>query len=151
MNPTIQKLNDTICEDYTVSIVCDRSTILDSYEEGELEEVYHTTSFYERSFDTNPDFLSSGLKAAIENVLKNYSQYDTFEECIKENFSYSDCDFIVLRHVTESFNDPSKEEVELWKKGEINLYNQYTHIKVKVNDRLIDLDLIKALVEMENK
>ena len=26
-----------------------------------------------------------------------------------------------------------------------------THIKVKVNDRLIDLDLIKALVEMENK
>ena len=149
MNPTIQKLNSVICEDYTVSIVCGRSTILDSYEEGELEEVYHNSTFYKRSFDTNPGFLSSTLKVAIENVLKNYSQYNTFEECIKENFSYSDCDFIVLRNVTENCNDPTEEEVELWRKGEINLYNQYTHIKVKVNDRLIDLDLIKELIEME--
>tara|TARA_B100000902_G_C26647877_1_gene592333 strand:- start:94 stop:549 length:456 start_codon:yes stop_codon:yes gene_type:complete len=151
MNSTIQKLNNAICEDYTVDIICDRSTILDSYEEGELEEVYYTSAFYERSFDTNPDFLSSGLKAAIENVLKNYSKYNSFEEYMKENFDYSDCDFIVLRNVTESYNDPSKEEYELWKKGKLKMYNQYTHIRVKINSRFIDLDLIKELVEIEGK
>ncbi len=151
MNSTIQKLNNAICEDYTVDIICDRSTILDSYEEGELEEVYYTSAFYERSFDTNPDFLSSGLKAAIENVLKNYSKYNSFEEYMKENFDYSDCDFIVLRNVTESYNDPSKEEYELWKKGKLKMYNQYTHIRVKINSRFINLDLIKELVEIEVK
>ena len=147
MNPTIQRLNKEICEDYTVSIVCDRSRMLDLYEEGEVEEVFFTEGFYQRSFDTNPHDLSSYLKATIENVLVHYTQYNNFEECIDKNFD-NDCDgeFIVCRHVNEQNDDPSEEDIELWKKGDVNLYAQYTRIKVKVNDRLIDFDLIRDLV-----
>ena len=38
MNSAIQRLNKEICEDYTVSIVCDRSRILDLYKEEEVGE-----------------------------------------------------------------------------------------------------------------
>ena len=147
MNSAIQRLNKEICEDYTVSIVCDRSRMLDLYEEGEVEEVFFTEGFYQRSFDTNPHDLSSYLKATIENVLVHYTQYNNFEECIDKNFD-NDCDgeFIVCRHVNEQNDDPSEEDIELWKKGDVNLYAQYTRIKVKVNDKLIDFDLIRDLV-----
>ena len=149
MNTAIQSLNEKICEDYTVSIICDRSRILDLYEEGELEEVFFTEGFYHRSFDTNPHNLSSYLKAAVEHFLIHYTQYRNFEECIDKNFDYSDGEFIIYRHVNSQNNDPSEEDIELWKKGEINLYAQYTRIKVKVNDRLIDFELIKDLIETE--
>jgi len=149
MNPTIQKLNAAICEDYTVSIVCDRSIILDAYEEGELEEVYYTSSFYERSFDTNPDFLSIGLKSAVENVLIHYTQYNNFKEFIEKNFDYSDDEFIAYRHVNKDQNEPTIGDVEMWKIGKEELYAQYTHIKVRVNNRLIGFELIKDLIEME--
>ena len=149
MSPAFQRLNKAICEEYTVNISCDRSRVLDVYEEGELDEVYWTSDFYQRSFTTTPPFLISNLKAGIENVLIHYTQYSTFEECANENFNYSDCSFIVYRHVNKQSNDPSNAELELWKSGEIDLYAQYTHIKVRINSVLIEEDLIRELIESE--
>ncbi len=145
----IQRLNEVICKDYTVSIICDRSKMLDSYEEGEKEQVYWTSGFYHRSFDTNPDNLSSCLKEAIENFLIHYTQYDTFEDCMRENFDESYCDFIVYRHVNKDCNNPSEDEIELWKAKELDLYAQYTDIKVSINSRFIDLKLIIDLIKGE--
>ena len=54
MSPALQRLNNAICEEYTVNISCDRSRVLDVYEEGELDEVYWSSNFYQRSFTTNP-------------------------------------------------------------------------------------------------
>ena len=149
MSAAIQELNNKICEEYTVEIRCDRSKIRDVYEEGEVEEVYWTSDFYQRSSTTRPHNLSSNLKEGIENVLRHYTQYSTYEECMSDNFNYSDSNFIVYRHVTGSCNDPTPEEVELWKKGEIDLYAQYTHIKVMINGAIIDLDLIIELIKGE--
>ena len=56
-------------------------------------------------------------------------------------------DFIVYQHVNKDCNEPSEAEVELWKKGELDLYAQYTHIKLKVNSALLDVDMIRSLIE----
>lgn len=150
MSSALQELNRRICEEYTVEISCDRSRVRDVYEEGEVEEVYSTSDFYKRSSITRPHNLSSNLKEGIENVLRHYTQYSTYEECMRDNFNYSDSDFVVYRHVNASFNDPTPEEVELWKKGELDLYAQYTHIKVMINNAVIDVDLIIDLIKGES-
>lgn len=149
MNSALQELNKKICEEYTVEISCDRSKIRDVYNEGEVEEVYWTSDFYKRSSDTNPDNLSSNLKEGIENVLRHYTQYNTYEECMSNNFNYSDTGFVVYRHVNGKCNDPSEAEVELWKKGKVDLYAQYTNIKVMINGAIIDADLIASLIKGE--
>lgn len=143
----IQNLNALINEEYTVEITCDRSKVLDIFEEGETKEVFFTSNFYQRSFETRPHNLSAYLKAAIENVLKHYTQFSSMEECMKKNFNYSDNDLVILQQITESLNKPTNEDYELWKKGETNLYNQYTHIKVKINSTSIGLDLILDLLK----
>ena len=149
MESAIERLNKKIVEEYTVEISCDRSKMRDSFEEGELEEVYWTSDFYQRSYVTNPHNLSSNLKEGIENVLRHYTQYNTFEEYMKESFHDKYSSFIIYRHVNEKCNEPSSTEVELWKKGEVNLYAQYTHVKVSVNSMLIDSDLIIDLIKGE--
>ena len=146
MSSAIEDLNKKICEEYTVEISCDRSKILDVYEEGELEEVYFASDFYQRSSTANPQNLSSNLKAGIENVLKHYTQYSTYEEYMKESFHESFCSLVVYRHINSDCNEPSAEELESWKKGEVDLYAQYTHIKVKINSVLIDAELIERLL-----
>ena len=146
MSSAIEDLNKKICEEYTVEISCDRSKMRDSFEEGELEEVYWTSDFYQRSSVANHHNLNSNLKEEIENVLRHYSQYNTFEEYMKESFHDKYSSFIVSRHVNEKCNEPSSDEIELWKKGELDLYSQYTHVKVKINSVLIDSDLIERLL-----
>ena len=146
MSSAIEDLNKKICEEYTVEISCDRSKMRDSFEEGELEEVYWTSDFYQRSFIANTQNLSSNLKEGIENVLRNYTQYNTLEEYMKESFHDKYSSFIVYRHVNEKCNEPSSAEIDSWKKGEVDLYAQYTHIKVKINSVLIDADLIEKLL-----
>ena len=146
MSSAIEDLNKKICEEYTVEISCDRSKMLDIYNKEESELVYWTSDFYQRSFTTNPHNLVSFLKAGIENVLKHYTQYDTFEECIEKNSNVYDYNLVVFRHVKKDYNEPSTEELELWKKGEVDLYAQYTHIKVKINSVLIDAELIERLL-----
>tara|TARA_B100001989_G_C24148664_1_gene273878 strand:+ start:52 stop:507 length:456 start_codon:yes stop_codon:yes gene_type:complete len=145
----IQRLNKVICKEYTVEISCDRSKILDVYEEGELEEVYFASDFYQRSSTANPQNLSSNLKEGIENVLKHYTQYNTYEEYMKESFHESFCSLVVYRHINSDCNEPSDEELESWKKGDLDLYAQYTHIKVKVNSVRISPDLIVDLIKGE--
>ena len=149
MESAIKRLNNKICEEYKVEIRCDRSKILDVYEEGEEKEVYWTSDFYQRSSMTRPHNLSSNLKEGVENVLRHYTQYNTFEEYIKEGVDEEASHLVVYRHVNSNCNDPSAEELELWKKGEIDLYAQYTHIKVMINSAIIHPDLIIDLIKGE--
>ena len=149
MESAIEKLNNKICEEYTVEISCDRSKMRDVYEEGEVERVYWTSDFYKRSSDTNPHNLSLNLKEGIENVLRHYTQYSTFEEYMREGVDEAASHLVVCRHINGSCNDPSFAEVEMWKKGEVDLYRQYTFIKVRINSALIDANLIIDLIKGE--
>jgi hypothetical protein len=65
-----------------------------------------------------------------------------------DNFNYSDDYFIVNRQVNKDQEEPSKKEVDLWKIGEEDLYSQYTHIKVKVNKTLIDVNMINDIISI---
>ena len=85
----------------------------------------------------------------VEYVLKTYTQFSSFEEYYEDNWNYDDNYFIIYQHVNEDCNEPSEAEVELWRKGELDLYAQYTHIKIRVNSALLDVSMIRELIEME--
>ena len=147
MNTAIQRLNSKICEEYTVEVTCDQSHIVDRYEEGELEEVSFVKDFYNSKRESTVENIGSNVKEVVEYVLKSYTQFNTFEEYFNDNFNYSDDFFIVHRQVNSNHNEPTANEVEMWKIGEEDLYAQYTHIKLYVNSTLLDVDMIRSLIE----
>ena len=149
MNPAIKRLNETICQEYTIEVSCDQSHIIDRYEEGEIEEVSFIESFHNSKRESTVENIGTSLKETVNHVLKTYTQFDTFEKYFSDNFNYSDDCFIVYRQVNKDQNSPTQEEIDLWKRGEEDLYSQYTHIKLKVNSALLDVDMIKSLIEME--
>ena len=149
MNPTIKRLNEEICSEYTIEMSLDQSHIIDRYEEGEVEEVSFIESFHNSKRESTVENIGSNIKEVVEYALKTYTQFNTFKEYFNDGFNYSDDYFIVYRHVDKDCNEPSEAEVELWKKGELDLYAQYTHIKLKVNSTLLDVDMIRALIESE--
>jgi len=149
MNPTIQKLNNKICEEYTIEVTCDQSHIIDRYEEGEIEEVSFVTGFYNSKRESTVENIGSNVKEVVEHVLKSYTQFNTFEEYFNDNFNYSDDYFVVHRQVNNDRNTPTGDEIKMWKNGEEDLYSQYTHIKLKVNSALLDVDMIRSLIETE--
>ena len=147
MNTAIQRLNNKICEEYTIEVTCDQSHIIDKYEEGEVEEVSFVTGFYNSKRESTIENIGSNIKEVVEYVLKTYTQFKTFEEYFNDNFNYSDDYFIVRRQVNKDRNEPTIGDVEMWKIGEEDLYAQYTHIKLKVNSALLDVDMIRSLIE----
>ena len=149
MNPAIQRLNETICQEYIIEVSCDQSHIIDRYELGEVEEVSFIESFHNSKKESTVENISKNLKETVDYVLKTYTQFNTFEEYFSDNFNYSDDYFIVQRQVNKDQNSPTQEEIEQWKLGEEDLYSQYTHIKLKVNSALLDVDMIRSLIESE--
>ena len=150
MNSAIQRLNNKICEEYTIEVTCDQSHIIDRYEEGEIEEVSFVTGFYNSKRESTAENIGSNIKEVVEHVLKTYTQFKTFEEYFNDNFNYSDDYFIVRRQVNKDRNEPTIGDVEMWKIGEEDLYAQYTHIKLTVNSALLDVDMIRSLIEGRN-
>jgi predicted small metal-binding protein len=148
MNTIIKKLNEEICKEYTIEVTCDQSHIIDSYEEGELEEVSFIESFHNCNKTSSVDSIGENLKTIVNHVLETHTQFKSFEEYMKDNFNYSDDYFIVNRQVNKDQEEPSKKEVDLWKIGEEDLYSQYTHIKVKVNKTLIDVNMINDIISI---
>lgn len=147
MNPEIQRLNKKICEEYTIEVTCDRSHIIDTYDQGEVKEVSFIESFHNSKRESTAENIGSNIKEVVEHVLKTYTQHDTFEEYYQDNFNYDDNYFIIYQHVNKDCSEPTKEEIELWKTGEIDLYAQYIHVKLKVNSTLIDVDMIRSLIQ----
>lgn len=150
MNTAIQRLNQKICEEYTIEVTCDQSHIIDRYEEGESEEVSFVEGFYTSKRESTVENIGHNIKEVVEHVLKSYTQFNTFDEYFNDNFNYSDDYFIVHRQVNEDRNEPTTNDVEMWKSGEEDLYAQYTHIKLKVNSALLDVDMIRSLIEGSN-
>ena len=160
MDKVIRELNEVICQEYTITLDCDRELILDRYEEGEMQFVEYIELFtvdklkdnlFNSKRESTRDDLRDDLKEMIEDFLKIYTQYDTLEECMKDNFNYSDCDFIVAQQVNRDYEEPTDGDIELWKIGEKDLFNQYTRIGIKINNRLIDLDLVLALLDVKEE
>ena len=150
MNSAIQRLNNKICEEYTIEVTCDQSHIIDRYEEGEIEEVSFVTGFYNSKRESTAENIGSNIKEVVEHGLTTYTQFKTFEEYFNDNFNYSDDYFIVRRQVNKNRNEPTIGDVEMWKIGEEDLYAQYTHIKLTVNSALLDVDMIRSLIEGRN-
>lgn len=149
MDPVIERLNGKICEEYVIRVTCDRSHIIDRYEEGEIEEVSFVEGFYNSKRESTVENIGSNVKEVVEHVLKTYTQFNTFDHYFNDNENYSDDYFIVRRQVNCDSNEPTTEEVEMWKIGEEDLYAQYTHIKLTINSALLSVDMIRSLIEME--
>ena len=149
MNSTIQKLNELICEEYNVEIKLDQSLILDSYDEGELEEntFYHNVAEY--CFYSQPNTLSEKLRNKLNFISNRELQFETISDLANDDeFSCYEDRLCMMQQTREDRTQPSEDEVKLWKKGEIKLFNLYTEFKIYFNGQQIsDLDLIRDLVK----
>tara|TARA_B100000927_G_scaffold266919_1_gene240679 strand:+ start:1226 stop:1678 length:453 start_codon:yes stop_codon:yes gene_type:complete len=149
MNPTIQKLNKLICEEYNVEIKLDQSLILDSYDEGELEEntFYHNVAEY--CFYSQPHTLSEKLRNKLNFILSRELQFGTISDLDNgDEFGYYEDRLCIMQQTREDRSKPSEDDVELWKKGDLKLYNLYTEFKIYFNgQQLFDLDIIRDLVK----
>ena len=149
MNPTIQKLNELICEEYNVEIKLDQSLILDSYDEGELEEntFYHNVAEY--CFYSQPNTLSEKLRNKLNSISNGELQTGIIADLDNDDeLSCFEDRLCMMQQAREDRTQPSEDEVELWKKGEFKLFNLYTEFKIYFNGQQIsDLDLIRDLVK----
>ena len=150
MNPTIQKLNELICEEYNVEIKLDQSLILDSYNEGELEEntFYHNVAEY--MFHAQPHTLSEKLRNKLNFILSRELQFGTLSDLGDDDdeFGYYEDRLCIMQQTREDRSQPSEADVELFKKGDLKLYNLYTEFKIYFNgQQIFDHDLIRDLVK----
>jgi len=148
MNPTIQKLNELICEEYNVEIKLDQSLILDSYDEGELEENTFYYNVAEYMFHAQPHTLSEKLRNKLNFILSRELQFGTLSDLGDDDeFGYYEDRLCIMQQTREDRSQPSEADVELFKKGDLKLYNLYTEFKTYFNGQQItDLDLIRDLV-----
>ena len=145
----IQELNALINEEYTVEINLSRSVILDSYNEGELEESYYNPSVHKMTAYAKEENIKEELRSALNFLMKEIVCYGTLEKYIHECFNYTDDDIVTLRHINLDGTEPASEEVELWKAEKHKLYNEYTAFDIVINGTKVGADLISKLIESE--
>jgi len=145
----IQELNRLINEEYTIEINLSRSVILDSYNEGELEESYYYPEVYSTKSYARVENIKEELRSTLNFLMKEIVYYGTLEKYIQECFNYTDNDIVTLRHINLDGTEPSEEEVNLWMADDHKLYNEYTAFEFKINGALIGADLISKLIESE--
>jgi len=148
-NQAIQNLNDKIANNYHVQIRVNQSLILDSYEEGEIEEVSFIKCLDEQTMQTTSEDISKRLQDCLSYIIEDLIEYGSLEKYFEECFNYSDDAIIILRSVTEGGRLPTEEEIELWRKGDFQLFNEYSHVNIKINGVSIGQDLTKEILNME--
>jgi len=145
----IQELNELINEEYTIEINLSRSVILDSYNEGELEESYYYPEVYNTKSYARVENIKEELRSTLNFLMKEIVYYGTLEKYIQECFNYTDNDIVTLRHINLDGTEPTSEEVELWKAEKHNVYNEYTGFDIVINGTKVGADLISKLIESE--
>ena len=145
----IQELNRLINEEYTIEINLSRSVILDSYNEGELEESYYYPEVYNTKSYARVENIKEELRSTLNFLMKEIVYYGTLEKYFKECFNYTDNDIVAMRQINLDRTEPSEEEVNLWMADDHKLYNEYTAFEFKINGALIGADLISELIESE--
>lgn len=146
----IKELNELIIEEYTIKINLSRSVILDSYNEGELEESYYNPTVHNMTVYAKEENIKEELRNALNFLMKEIVWYGTLEKYFKECFNYTDNDIVTLRHINLDGTEPTSEEIESWKAEEHNLYNEYTAFEFKINGASIGADLISEIIESED-
>jgi hypothetical protein len=145
----IKELNKLINEEYRIEINLSRSVILESYEEGELEESYYIPSIYEVERFSKPESLKEVLRSVLNFLMEEIVYYGTLEKYYQECFNYTDNDIVTVRFINENGTEPTAEEEKLWKSGECSLYNEYVSFEIKINGTQIGAELIGKLIECE--
>lgn len=145
----IKELNALIIEEYVIEIKLSQSFILDSYNEGELEETYYTPEIYSTKKWTTAENIKQDLRDVLNYLMEDVAYYGTLEKYYRECFNYTDDDIVSLRQTNIDGEIPSIEEVELWQIGEHKLYNEYTAFNIYINGTKIGAELIGKLIECE--
>ena len=99
-------------------------------------------------FYAQPHDLSESLKNKLNFILSKELQFGTLSDLDDgDEFGYYDDRLCIMQQTREDRSQPSEDEVELWKKGDLKLYNLYTEFKLYFNgQQIFNLDLIRDLV-----
>ena len=121
----------------------------DSYEEGVLENVnnWSSSDFY----DNNKSFSS---KSALMKFIKGVIERDTQDDNIRDDFfnietdgDLTTIDYSVLCRYYEDYGfyqKAKKEEIERWKKGELELFSVGVTFLVEVYERRVRAEFAKG-------
>ena len=145
----IKELNELINKEYVIEVKLSQSFILDSYNEGELEETYYTPEIYSTKHWTTAENIKQDLRDVLNYLMEDVVRYGTLEKYYRECFNYTDSDIVSLRQTNIDGEIPTIGEFELWQIEEYKLYNEYTAFNIYINGTKIGADLISKLIESE--
>ena len=147
MKNTIEKINKLILSgEYYVQISSVTDVYVDDYERGELDHRNYwendTLDFYEIKENLS-DTLNDKIKYYIESIL--YAEYN--QEWLKDVLcNYYDDYFYYNNFVNVDNETPTEKEVELWRNGKVELFNQTICITIKINGVLIPTNILFELL-----
>lgn len=145
---TLEKIQNLVDDTYTIEISSETEVHLDDYEEGELGYrngwVNDRTLFHSEPFNVEGE-IKQYLTSYIEDTL--FLDY-TEKDIISDLKNYDDNDYFCSNQCVDNENTtPSKEQIESWKKKEIELFNQSIRIEVSINGTNLTADILLEIME----
>ena len=143
----LTELKNLTSDSYVVTIDADTTVYEDDYEEGEGSCV-NSWENSKKVFKTTSDKISTELSIALKEYIENELNLDYDANDMESLFDeYTEDDHIWLSRFVDVDNDtPSKEQIELWKKGEEKLFVQSIGMNVKINGTPINCGMLKKLI-----
>ena len=141
----LQELNNLITKEYTIEVNLLKTSILDSYIEGELDKSYDYRP-YKTIKRSSPKSIKQDLRSTLNFLMKDIVEYGSLEKYYKESFEDTDDSIVILMQQNGDREKPSDEEIKLWKSGEYDLYNSYYRFDVIINGARVGLKLLNKLI-----
>ena len=141
----LQELNSLITNEYTIEVNLLKTSILDSYIEGELEKSYDYRPYKTVKY-SNPKNIKQDLRSVLNFLMKDIVEYGSLEKYYKESFEDTDDSIVILMQENSDREKPTDEEIELWKAGEHDLYNSYYRFNVIINGAKVGLKLLNKII-----
>ena len=124
------QIKKNICCSYEMKISGYAEVYVDDYKNGEGEN-RNQYEYSNVSFSLNDEDLVFGIKEKFEKYIERELFCDSNDVDLSDSLE-NDC---IIIPVTVDVNNeiPSEDDIEKWKKGEIELFVQYNYIYISVN------------------
>ena len=146
---SIKKLQDFLKGSYEIEISSFTDVFEDSYKDGELGQVNYFDNETVRVPLVTEESLVDELKEVLQSYIEDSLYMDYNEGELKEAIQNAD-EMIFLNNLVDARNEaPTEEQLEQWKNGEISLYNQSIAITIKINGKIIPVNIIEDMLYPE--
>jgi len=137
MKTTNSKISNFAKGHYILEISSIIDTYKDSYHEGQLEQV-NCYTLEKRKFTT----IKSLLSKKIKNEVFNYIELNFINTCEEKNMCINPSSLCFDFLVNDNNVIATENEIELWKREKLNLYDQMIQLFITVNGVQLEEDIL---------